>query len=82
MKIELDIVYDDDDVTVFIAPTESEAEEIIAKMLKKKPMTLKEIYMVLSNLVSDEKIRKILRKMMEENKVEFNQDTKKYRWKK
>lgn len=78
---KLSVVYDDNEVAVYIAPSEEEAEKIILKMLKQRAMTLKEIHSVLTNLVSDEKIRRILRKLMEEKKIEFNQDTKQYSWK-
>ena len=79
MKINLKMVYDDDEITVFIAPDEKETEEIIKRMLAERAMTTNEIHEALSNLASDDKIRKILRKLMQEGKVEMDNRTKRFR---
>ena len=79
MKINLKMVYDDDEVTVFIAPDEKETEEIIKKMLAERAMTVNEIHEALSNLASDDRIRRILRKLMEEGKIEMDKRTKRFR---
>jgi len=80
MKINLETIYNDNELTVYVAPNEKEAQEFIERMLMKEPMTLNEIHEVLGNLVSDDKIRKILRNLISEKKIEFDKNTKKYRW--
>jgi len=78
-EINLKMVYDDDEITVFIAPDEKETEEIIKKMLAERAMTTNEIHEALSNLASDDRIRKILRKLIQEGKVEMDKRTKRFR---
>ncbi|MEJ2777886.1 hypothetical protein [Stygiolobus sp. RP850M] len=43
---------------MMMAPEEDELKNIIIDLLKKSPMDIKEIHSVLTNLASDEKIRK------------------------
>ena len=73
------MVYDDDEVTVFIAPDEKETEEIIKKMLAERAMTTNEIHEALNNLASDDRIRRILRRLMEEGKIEMDSKTRRFR---
>lgn len=77
-KLGLKIAYKDKEVIVYYTPNEEEVEKIIEMMLKEKPMAINEIHESLSNIVSDDKIRKIMRKMEEENKIKFDRTTKKY----
>ena len=75
---KLEVVYDDDELTVVIAPEEDELKEVILNLLKEKPMDVKEIHSVLTNLASDEKIRKALYELAEEGIVVEDKKTKKF----
>mgnify|MGYP001772554630 CR=1 FL=1 len=74
----LEIVYDDDEITVVIAPEENELKNVIINLLKEKPMDVKEIHNILTNLASDEKIRKALYELADEGKVVEDRKTKKF----
>ena len=74
----LEVVYDDDEVTVVIAPEEDELKKVIIDLLREKPMDVKEIHSILTNLASDEKIRKALYELAEEGKVIEDRKTKKF----
>jgi len=74
----LEVVYDDDEVTVVIAPEEDELKRVIIDLLREKPMDVKEIHSILTNLASDEKIRKALYELAEEGKVVEDRKTKKF----
>ncbi|AAY81594.1 conserved protein [Sulfolobus acidocaldarius DSM 639] len=75
---KLEVVYDDDDLTVVIAPEEDELKQVILDLLKEKPMDVKEIHSILTNLASDEKIRKALYELAEEGKVVEDKKTRKF----
>ena len=47
-----------------IAPEEDELKNVIIDLLKERPMDIKEIHSVLTNLASDEKIRKALNELV------------------
>lgn len=74
----LEVVYDDEEVTVVIAPEEDELKKVIVDLLKEKPMDVKEIHSVLTNLASDEKIRKALYELAEQGRVIEDRKTKKF----
>lgn len=74
----LEVVYDDDEVTVVVAPEEDELKDVIINLLKEKPMDVKEIHNVLTNLASDEKIRKALYELAEEGRVIEDRKSKKF----
>jgi len=74
----LEVVYEDDEVTVVIAPEEDELKKVIIDLLREKPMDVKEIHSILTNLASDEKIRKALYELAEEGKVIEDRKTKKF----
>jgi len=63
---------------VMIAPEEDELKNVIIDLLKERPMDIKEIHSVLTNLASDEKIRKALNELAEEGKVIEDKKTKKF----
>ena len=75
---KLEVVYDDEELTVVIAPEEDELKEVILNLLKEKPMDVKEIHSVLTNLASDEKIRKALYELAEEGTVVEDKKSKKF----
>ncbi|MEJ2775815.1 hypothetical protein WIW90_06255 [Sulfolobaceae archaeon RB850M] len=63
---------------MMIAPEEDELKNVIIDLLKERPMDIKEIHSVLTNLASDEKIRKALNELAEEGKVIEDKKTKKF----
>ena len=78
IESKLEVVYDDDELVVMIAPEEDELKNVIIDLLKERPMDIKEIHSVLTNLASDEKIRKALNELAEEGKVVEDKKTKKF----
>ena len=78
IESKLEVVYDDDELVVMIAPEEDELKNVIIDLLKERPMDIKEIHSVLTNLASDEKIRKALNELAEEGKVIEDKKTKKF----
>jgi len=74
----LEVVYDDDEVTVVVAPEEDELKNVIINLLREKPMDVKEIHNVLTNLASDEKIRKALYELADEGRVVEDRKSKKF----
>jgi len=64
IESKLEVVYDDDELVVMIAPEEDELKNVIIDLLKERPMDIKEIHSVLTNLASDEKIRKALNELV------------------
>jgi predicted transcriptional regulator len=78
IESKLEVVYDDDELVVMIAPEEDELKNVIIDLLQESPMDIKEIHSVLTNLASDEKIRKALNELAEEGKVIEDKKTKKF----
>ncbi|MET1101718.1 MAG: ArsR family transcriptional regulator [Pyrodictiaceae archaeon] len=75
--IVLSKIYEDDEVVVIIAPNESQLKDIILNLLRKQPMTIKELHSILSGLASEDKIRHALTELMEEGMV-FSDDDGRY----
>ncbi len=73
-QIILSKIYEDDEVVVIIAPTEPELKNIIVNLLRKQPMTIKELHEILSGLASEDKIRHALNELMEEGIVHNSED--------
>ncbi|MDT7876729.1 MAG: hypothetical protein RQ872_08450 [Sulfolobaceae archaeon] len=78
IESKLEVVYDDDELVVMIAPEEDELKNVIIDLLKERPMDIKEIHSVLTNLASDEKIRKALNELADEGKVIEDKKTRKF----
>ena len=75
VRKRLKTVYVDSDVEVVLAPNEKELEEIILLILKEKRIaTVKEIHSYLEAIASEEKIRKILHKLVVEGTVKQYHD--------
>ena len=77
-QIVLSKIYEDDEVVVIIAPSEPQLKEIIVNLLRKKPMTIKELHEILSGLASEDKIRHALNELMEEGTVYSSEEGKYY----
>ncbi len=75
-KIRLRVLYEDPDVVVVTAPNEDELKQILLGLLHERPMNLKELHSVLSGLASEDKIRKALSQLMEQNRVIMEHDGK------
>jgi len=72
--IVLSKIYEDDEVIVIIAPNEPQLKNIIVNLLRKQPMTIKELHEILSGLASEDKIRHALNELMEEGLVYNDED--------
>jgi len=64
IESKLKVVYDDDELVVMITPEEDELKNVVIDLLKARTMDIKEIHSVLTNLASDEKIRKVLNELV------------------
>ncbi len=62
-------LYEDDEVIVVVAPNENQLKDIILRLLREKPMTIKELHTILSGLASEDKIRYALNELMEQGMV-------------
>lgn len=68
-NIVLQKLYKDDELIVVVAPNEDQLRDIIIKLLREKPLTVKELHSILSGLASEDKIRHALSQLMEEGLV-------------
>jgi len=68
-NIVLQKLYEDDELIVVVAPNEDQLRDIIIKLLREKPLTVKELHSTLSGLASEDKIRHALSQLMEEGLV-------------
>ncbi|HIC98628.1 MAG TPA: transcriptional regulator [Pyrodictiaceae archaeon] len=68
-NIVLQKLYEDDELIVVVAPNEDQLRDIIIKLLREKPLTVKELHSILSGLASEDKIRHALNQLMEEGLV-------------
>lgn len=68
-NIVLQKLYEDDELIVVVAPNEDQLRDIIIKLLREKPLTVKELHSILSGLASEDKIRHALSQLMEEGLV-------------
>jgi len=68
-NIVLQKLYEDDELVVVVAPNEDQLRDIIIKLLREKPLTVKELHSILSGLASEDKIRHALNQLMEEGLV-------------
>ncbi|MCQ4449246.1 MAG: hypothetical protein NO110_00925 [Sulfolobales archaeon] len=77
-KVEsrLQVIYDDKEVLVMTAPNEDELKEILLDLLEERPMNLKELHAHLSGIASEDKIRKALTELTEQQKVALMDDGK------
>jgi len=66
----LQMIYQDDEIDVYTAPTEDELKNIIMELLDKHGrMTIRDLHRFLSGLASEDKIRYALNELIKENKV-------------
>ncbi|MCE4624696.1 MAG: hypothetical protein F7C35_02370 [Desulfurococcales archaeon] len=71
----LSVVYEDNDIVVYTAPTEEELKKILLDLLlKHQRMTIRELHRYLSGLASEDKIRYALGKLMKEDQVVVDRD--------
>jgi DNA-binding transcriptional ArsR family regulator len=73
-NIVLKKLYEDDEVVVVVAPNEDQLREIILRLLRERPMTVRELHEILSGLASEDKIRYALNKLVEEGIVESDEE--------
>jgi len=76
--IVLHKLYEDEEVVVVVAPNEDQLRDIILRLLRERPMTVRELHSILSGLASEDKIRYALNKLVEEGIVESDEEGKYY----
>jgi len=74
LGLNFKVVYEDQEVVVIRAPTEDELVEIILKLLSEKPMNIKEIHRYLPGIASEDKIRRILTRLVNDGRVYVQED--------
>lgn len=74
VNLSFKVVYEDPEVLVIRAPTEDELVEIILKLLRERPMNIKEIHGYLPGIASEDKIRRTLTKLVSEGRVYVLED--------
>lgn len=66
----LNVVYDDDEITVVIGLSDQELKSILLDILSEAPMDSRRMHeLFFDNLVSDDKIRRVLNELVREGKV-------------
>ncbi len=70
--ISLSVLYEDTDLVVMTAPNEDELRDILLKLLKDGPQTIRQLHSYLSGLASEDKIRRALNTLIEERKVDYD----------
>ncbi|WP_083494532.1 helix-turn-helix domain-containing protein [Pyrodictium occultum] len=76
--IVLHKLYEDDEVVVVVAPNEDQLRDIILRLLRERPMTVRELHSILSGLASEDKIRYALNRLAEEGIVESDEEGRYY----
>ncbi len=66
---ELEKLYEDDDIEVYAAPDDSELERLILEILREKPMKFKELKEVFSATAGEDRLRRALTKLIENQQV-------------
>jgi len=73
-KLGLRKVYEDPEIIVVTAPNEDQLKEIILRLLRERPMTVKELHSILAGIASEDKIRKSLIRLSEMGLVSIDED--------
>ncbi len=70
-KRKLEVVYEDDDVLVIRAPDDEELERMVIDIIKRKgrPVTWRELRKELSGLAGEDRLRKVLVRLIERDVV-------------
>ncbi len=71
-NLSLSVLYEDTDLVVMTAPNEDELKDILLKLLKDGPHTIKQLHSYLSGLASEDKIRRALNNLIEDRKVDYD----------
>ena len=68
---DLEVVYEDEDVVVMRAPDDEELERMVKDIIRRKgrPVTWKELRKELSGLAGEDRLRKVLVKLIERDEV-------------
>ncbi len=71
MSVSLYKIYEDEEVEVYKAPTEEELETMILKVIKEKgrPLSWKELRQVFSGTAGEDRLRRVLIKLIENNRL-------------
>lgn len=68
MTVELEKLYEDEDVVVMKAPSDQELEKLVLDIIKKKgrPVSWKELREIFSGLAGEDRLRKALANLIEQ----------------
>ncbi len=66
---ELEKLYEDEDIEVYAAPDDNELERLILEILREKPMKFKELKEVFSATAGEDRLRRALTKLIENQQV-------------
>jgi len=69
--VRLRKLYEDEDVVVFKAPTDEELEKLVVETIKEKgrPLSWKELRQVFSGIAGEDRLRKVLIKLIERDQL-------------
>lgn len=74
-SLKLAKIYEDDDITVAVAPNEHELETIILSIVREKgSIGFRELKSRFSGIVSEDKLRRTLSKLAQNNKIHIDKD--------
>ncbi|MFN4046143.1 MAG: ArsR family transcriptional regulator [Acidilobaceae archaeon] len=74
-NLRLAKIYEDDDITVAIAPNEHELETIILNIVRERgSIDFKELKCSFSGIVSEDKLKRTLSRLAQNNKIHIDKD--------
>ncbi|MCC6014444.1 MAG: hypothetical protein LM564_01915 [Desulfurococcaceae archaeon] len=71
MPVDSSIVYEDEDIVVYRAPSDEELEKLVKELIAKRgrPLSWKELRKELSGVVGEDRLRKILVRLIERDEI-------------
>ncbi len=74
-NLKLAKIYEDDDIAVTVAPNDHELETIILNIVRERGSTgLSELKNMFSGIVSEDKLRRTLNKLAQNNKIHMDKN--------
>jgi hypothetical protein len=71
VPVDSSIVYEDEDIVVYRAPSDGELEKLVKELIAKRgrPLSWKELRKELSGVVGEDRLRKILVRLIERDEI-------------
>jgi hypothetical protein len=71
VPVDSSIVYEDEDIVVYRAPSDEELERLVKELIAKRgrPLSWKELRKELSGVVGEDRLRKILVRLIERDEI-------------